>query len=314
VAVPPLLTPELTGGEGAAGEDVLPPLSPEAFEQLLATEDLEQLARGCLQLVQYDDAERLHRLNDHLLALHPAPQPLPVILANADVLLRCQAPEAALTVLDRYGPGPGPGRTAWLLLQWRAADAALDHRRAALALERLRGTAGTAALDAVALPLEQKEDGTVISRSALELLAAHLESRGQPDRAGEILLTAPRAGQAGAERLQEVVRLLQGAPAEEREALLEAALDQAAAVGAWGLAAELLDLQITLSSSPRALERRLRLSPRIDDAYGEWRLRRQDAGATDRSRELEGWLRSPRSPGGHAPLTTPPPSDVPPPP
>ena len=47
-----------------------------------------------------------------------------------------------------------------------------------------------------------------------------------------------------------------------------------------------------------AAERRLRLSRGIDDAYAEWLLGRT---AQSRQAELERQLRSPRSPGGHAP-------------
>ncbi|MEI7953202.1 MAG: hypothetical protein WCH37_11085, partial [Synechococcaceae cyanobacterium ELA182] len=83
------------------------------------------------------------------------------------------------------------------------------------------------------------------------------------------------------------------------------ALEQAAAAGAWSLVAELLTTQAALpavvSGSQRAIERQLRLTRRLDDAYGEWRLRRQeDPGAAARSLELELKLRSPRAPGGHA--------------
>jgi hypothetical protein len=203
-----------------------------------------------------------------------------------------------MDVLNRYGPAAGAERVQWLQLQWRAAAAGLDHRRAALALERLRREGGTA-LDAVSLPLQRKEDGTLVSRSALELLATHLESRGFPRVAGELLVQARRPGVPGAERLQRAVGLLAELPAPEREALLETALEQAAAAGAWGLVAELLDTQAALPSA-RAVERRLRLSGRIDDAYGEWRWRRGDPAAAPRVRQLEIQLRSPRDPGGHA--------------
>ena len=77
---------------------------------------------------------------------------------------------------------------------------------------------------------------------------------------------------------------------------------------AWGLVAELLDQQLAAGlsdpSSARALERRLRLGARIDDVYGEWlQRRRQAAAVTDadqRLQLLDGQLRSPRGPGGHA--------------
>ena len=129
-------------------------------------------------------------------------------------------------------------------------------------------------------------------------LAQHLEARGFQEAAAALLLGSRDPGAAGAQRRLEAVRLLRHLPPQEREALLDAALDQAAAAGAWGLVAELLDAQVGLPSE-RARQRRLRLSPRIDDAYGEWLLLREDPGAAARSAALERLLRSPDAPGGH---------------
>jgi hypothetical protein len=97
------------------------------------------------------------------------------------------------------------------------------------------------------------------------------------------------------------VELFDGLPAVEQDRLLELALEQAAAAGAWGLVGQILDQQLALGQgiperterTERAAERRLRLSRGIDDAYAEWLL--------GRTPELERQLRSPRSPGGHAP-------------
>lgn len=318
----PAATLAPTGEGGATGpagpaepaEEPPPLLSDKAFADLLRDGDLEQLDAACRQSAEADLGERLRQLQQRLLTLHPAPQPLEVVLANADVLLSCRAPSEAMDVLNRFGPAPGAERVQWLQLQWRAAAAGLDHRRAALALERLRQESGTS-LDAIDLPLQRREDGTVISRSALELLALHLESRGFPKVGGELLVRARQGGLAGALRLQQAVGLLAELPASQREALLEAALDQAAAAGAWGLVAELLDTQAALPSG-RAVERRLRLSGRLDDAYGEWRWRREDPASAPRTRQLEIQLRSPRDPGGHAadlpvPATEPAPTTAP---
>ncbi len=284
----------------------LVPLSEPEFASRLAGADLAGLDALCRRSLAEDDRLRLERLRQRLLAIHPAPQPLPVVLANADVLLSCQAPQAALEVLGRYGPGPGAGRVQWLLLQWRAATAALDHRRAALALERLSAS-DPATLQSLLLPIQRLEDGTVRSRAAADLLADHLEGRGLRRAAAELLLASGQGGVAGAERLQRAVRLFDGLPPAEREVLLETALEQAAAAGAWSLVTEILDEQTDLDPpSARAIERRLRLSGRLDDAYGEWRLRRRDPAAAVRSRQLETQLRSPRSPGGHRPEPTPP--------
>jgi len=297
--------------EAAPAQSPFAPISDEAFATLLKGEDPEALGQACLQAIQEDRMERLRQLQERLQGLHPAPQPLAVVLGDAEVLLACKAPEAAMTVLDRYGPSPGPRRDQWLLLQWRAATDALDHRRAALALERL--TAGRPErLEALALTLQRREDGSVVSRPALDVLASHLEARGLPVAAAEVLLASRLPGVAGAHRLQQAARLLQNLPAEEREALLEAALEQAAAVGAWGLVTDLLDQQAALPSA-RAVERRLRLSPRLDDAYGEWLLRRTEPTSLERTRQLERQLRSPRSSGGHGP-PAPPEETSPPPP
>jgi hypothetical protein len=293
---------------------VPPPLSQAEFQELLRHGTLEQLAEGCQRVVEADRLDRLRRIRERLLLILPAPQPLPVVLANAEVLLSCHQPQAALTVLDRISPAAGAERLQWLLMQWRAAQAAMDHRRAALALERL-GSARPARLEALLLPVLRREDGTVVSRPALDVLADHLQARGFPQAAASLLLASQEPGMLGAERRLEAVRLLQALPPEERAALLESALDQAAAVGAWSLVGELLDAQAALPSE-RARQRRLRLSPRIDDAYGEWLILRQDPAASARSAELERLLRSPEAKGGHreapppgtpptAPATTP---------
>jgi hypothetical protein len=298
----------------ASAPAAVPPLSEAVFTARLAADDLAGLDELCRRSVAEDDLPRLRRLRERLLALHPAPQPLPVLLANADVLLTCRAPQAALLVLDRYGPGPGAERVQWLLLQWRAASAGLDHRRAALALERLSAT-DPAALQSLLLPIRRRDDGTVVSRQAVELLADHLESRGLRQAAAELLLASRQAGAPGAERLQRAVRLFDALPAAEQDAVLETALEQAAAAGAWSLVTEILDEQADLDPpSARAIERRLRLSGRLDDAYGEWRLRRRDPAAAARTRQLGRQLRSPRAPGGHAaePAPAPTPSPLPP--
>ena len=292
---PAAATPAATApGQAAAAP---PALSAAAFDELLKRGDLDQLDAACRLTVAAGDRQRLALLRQRLFTMLPVPQPLPVVLANADVLLSCQQPQAALEVLDRYGPAAGAERTQWLLMQWRAASAALDHQRAALALERLAEGRLTN-LQGVLLPLRRQDDGTVVSRPALDVLASQLASRGLGQEAAAALLAADRQGLVGAERMQQVVRLLEDLPAAEREALLDGVLQEAATAGAWGMASELLDLQISLASA-RARERRLRLSPRIDDAYGEWLLRRDDP-SQERRLQLERQLRSPRSPGGHA--------------
>ena len=273
------------------------------FAALLRDGGLDQLAASCTQLLDRGSLTQLQQVQRRLLTIKPAPQPLAVVLANADALIGCQAPQAALRVLERYGPAQGVERYQWLLLEWRAAHAGLDHWRAAAALRQL-AQGELANLETLLLPVQRHADGTVTSRPALDLLAAELESLEQPQAAAEVLLAGRQPGLATASRINRAVQLMQQLPSAERELLLEFALDQAAAAGAWSLVAEILDHQLALATNPavraRAAQRRARLSPRIDDAYGELGLRRQDPAALRRVQELELQLRSPRAPGGHA--------------
>jgi hypothetical protein len=163
--------------------------------------------------------------------------------------------------------------------------------------------------------MRRRDDGTVATRSALDELAEHLAARGLTREAAQVLLSSRLPGLPGAERLRLAAGWGAELTLEQREALLEQALDQAAALGAWGLVNDLLDDQLGLPVA-RARERRIRLAPRLDDAYGEWRLRQDDPAAAARARELEGRLRSPRAPGGHAadlpdPFAPPPPPGPP---
>lgn len=289
---------------GAAPQAVAPD---PAFAALLRSGDLSALDQACAAALQRGDGPQLRRLQQRLLTIHPAPQPLAVVLANAHSLLSCGAPDGALQVLGRVSPAAGAERVQWLVLQWRAAQAGLHHQLAADALERL-AAGNLAALATLQLPVNQRQDGPPVTRPALDLLASHLESLGQRQRAAEVLLSSAQPGAATAVRLSQAVALLDGLPAPDQDRLLELALEQAAAAGAWGLVAQILDQQLALAGSTpesparaeRARERRLRLSGGIDDAYGEWLLRRRDPADPSRQVELERQLRSPRSPGGHA--------------
>ena len=284
----------------------VPGSTPEdQFQELLVKGDLAALNLACQEAVRFDFVTRMRLLQARLLAIAPAPQPLPVVLMNANALLSCQAPDAALTVLNRYSPNTGPERDQWLIQRWRAAQAGLHHRLGAESLELLAG-GHLASLETIALPLQVHDDGTLATRPALDVYADHLEVLGRRREAAAALLAGQMPGKPAAERLQRAVALLEGLPLAERDALLERALDQAAAAQAWGLALALLDDQRRLieasgAQAERARSRLLVLSRRVDDAYSEWRLRRQDPQQVARSAELQQQLRSPRAPGGHAP-------------
>lgn len=279
-----------TGAPWAALAAVPPPAEPS----------LEQLDQACSRRRQRGDLPGLRQLQRQLLLVRPAPQPLPVVLANADALLRCGAPDAALLVLNRFSPAPGPEQVQWTLLQWRAANAALDHRLAAEALRRLASAAGRS-LEQLQVPVSQGTAGRWRTMAALDLLASHLDALGQRDQAAQLLLASRTPGVETAQRLSQAVSWSSSLPLESRLRWLELALEQAAAAGSWGLAAELLDQQLALlEDQPPALrrkveERRRRLSRSIDDAVQ----------LNPRA------VRSPRDPGGHAVTPAPVPASAP---
>jgi hypothetical protein len=257
-----------------------------------------------------------------LLASLPPGSSLEEVLLTAERLLACAAPEGALAALARISPAPGAPRRRWLTMQWRAAHAGLRHGLAVQALTLLAG-GDVQQLEALQLPLALPGDDRAApnrstgpsatrspsqpaTRSALDLLADHLVSLGRPRQAAEVLLASSSPGALTAARWGRAAALADELPLQERDEIMELALEQAAAAGAWGLVAALLDQQLAAGvsdeASQRALERRLRLGQRIDDAYGEWLQRRRLTGPEHeaRNQELERQLRSPRDPGGHA--------------
>jgi len=283
----------------------LPGSTPEAdFQTLLQRGTIPDLNLACQEAASFDFVTRLRLLRQRLMLVAPAPQPLDTVLLNANALLSCRAPDDALVVLNRYGPKAGVERDRWLILRWRAANAGLNHAVAADALQLL-ANGQLASLETVALPLRLRDDGTLVTRAALDVLADHLATLGRDQEAAMVLLAARMPGTAAAERLQRAVALLRQSPVAERNQLLEQALDQAAADGAWGLALALLNdqrqlLQASGVSDEAARQRLLRLSQRVDDAYSEWQARRQDSQQGERAAQLQQQLRSPRAPGGHA--------------
>ena len=254
------------------------PMAEERFQQWLLESDLQQLERGCTDPL----IGRQQEIRDRLLVLHPAPDSFELVVANATALLTCGSPDSAARVLNRISPAVGEERRRWLRLRWQAAAAGLDHREAALALLRLVNG------DLIALASLELGDG----RLGLDQLAEHEAALGRQQEAAAVLLLAPNA-----QRLAQAADWLAGADAAAADQLLEQALDQAAVDQAWGLAVELLELQLRLQlaaggDGARPRQRLQRLAAQLDDRYSLWRLEGGD--------ELELGLRAPRQPGGHA--------------
>ena len=258
------------------------PLAEERFQQWLLESDLQQLELGCGDPLISAGGGRRQQIRDRLLVLHPAPQSFERVMANASALLTCGSPDSAARVLNRISPAQGEERRLWLRLRWQAAASALDHREAALALRRLVNG------DLIALADLDLGDG----RLGLDQLALHEAALGRQDEAVGLLLLAPNP-----QRLAQAAEWLAVRDDEAADQLLEQALDQAAAAQAWGLAVELLELQLKLQlaaggDGARPRQRLQRLAAQLDDRYSLWRLE----GGVDLDREL----RSPRQPGGHA--------------
>lgn len=271
---------------------------------LLPTDPALLLA-SCRQARAAGRVDQLRQLRQRLLQVAQSSQSFAQLLLSSEALLDCQAPAAAMQVLDGYGPLPGEERRQWLVQQWRAAAAGLDHERAAQALLRLSSLEGLD-LEQFSLPVGPvPASGRPYQRPAIDLLAEDLESLGRNAQAAALLLAARQPGEPRARRLRRGVLLSPQRDLAERDRWLETALEEAAAAGAWSLASDLLDDQVWLhlqagEDPSRAVQRRLRLSQRLDDAYGEWRLRRHDPWDRSRAAALEQQLRSPAAPGGHA--------------
>ena len=262
-------------------------MSEERFQTVLVEMDVSAAEQACLDPLIADTDRRRQDLRDRLLALHPVIDSLDLVLENAEALMSCGAPEAAAVVLNRYSPRAGDERRRWLLLRWRAAAAALDHRQAALALRRLV-VGNLTALNAPLLP------GQV---NGLDQLALHEAAQGRNAVAVEVQLMADLSGVQGARRMARAAQWLDADQFEQADQLLETALDQAAVAEAWGLAMELLRQQLQLQMAAggdgaRPRQRMERLATVLDDRYALQQLQPEN--------HLDPLLRSPRDPGGHA--------------
>ena len=290
-------------------------MAPEVFEAVLLEGDIPALQQACADAVQFGLEERLRLLRNRLMEVAPAPQPFEVVMANAQALMQCKAPDSVPVVLARFGPAPGRQRREWLLLSWQAAAAAFDQDRAVLALMRLV-EGDRSRLEEERLIVGLDDEGQPQTRSALDLLAEHQIANGQESEAVLTLLAARTPGVAAARRLGLASELLGALEPERSGPLLEAALDQAAAAQAWNLAEDLLRLQLALElenggSGDRPRERLRRLATRVDDRFTLLDLDREssDLGSEERQ-QLDQELRSPRAPGGHAALGESRPSEV----
>ena len=249
------------------------------FQQWLLEANLVQLEQACVDPLIGATSIRKQQIRDQLLLLHPAPQPFEQLMAAARALLTCGSPDSAAVVLNRIGPVPVISAP---VVEPAPGGGGGPDRQASLALRRLVNG------DLVALGSLELVNG----RRGLDQLAEHEAAIGRMNEAAAVLLMAPNPA-----RLGQVAEWLATEDAEQADQLLEQALDQAAADQAWGLAVDLLQLQLRLQlatggDGARPRERLERLSARLDDRYTLWQLQGRA--------EPDPLLRSPREPGGHA--------------
>ncbi|CAI8167349.1 MAG: Uncharacterised protein [Prochlorococcus marinus str. MIT 9215] len=293
---------------------VLEPMPQAAYEKVLLEGEISELKAACADASRFGLDLRLRELRDRLMVVAPAPQPFERILQNTQALMACKAPHSAQIVLSRFGPAPGPQRRTWLLLSWQAANEALDHAGATLALRRLVD-GNLAMLDNELLTVGYSEDGLPLTRNALDLFVEHEIALGHPDEAAMVLMAGGNQQEQnvglGSRRLALLADLLAKLDDDQTTTLLEAALDRAAVDEAWGLAEDLLRLQISLDlaaggDGEQARQRLERLAESIDDRYTVLELIQDDQNQQEAAIRLQQQLRSPRQPGGHAASQTPP--------
>ena len=273
-----LLSGPLLAAVPAVDQRPAPARSDEAFAALLESKNRAELVVGCRESKAEGLNDRLRQLRRRLLELHEDTSSLAVVFADTEALLRCKAPDAALQVLERISPDREAERARWLELQWQAASAGLDLRRASLALKRLSGDS-PAALNAIELPVAEPSGPAAqpTLRSALDLQAAQQEAMGDLTGAAALLQEPASTGVAIARRRQQAAQLLaaQG-DFVAAEQLVASGIDLAAAASAWALSSALLEdqrrYQLALDDRQGAAatnDRRIRLSRRIGDGMGE---------------------------------------------
>ncbi len=119
-----LLEPNVPAPEPGASAPAVPGSTPEdQFQQQLLQGDLPTLNQACLEAANFGFNQRLRLLQARLLEMAPAPQPLPTVLANANALLSCRAPDAALSAINGWCSVGAPPRRActtdWLQKLWK---------------------------------------------------------------------------------------------------------------------------------------------------------------------------------------------------
>ncbi len=292
---------QLVAANGASDDirKLSEPISETSYKQILQDGGIDELLMACEDASKFSLDSRLRELSYRLTTLFPQPLPVEVVIANAQALLACKAPDSAQKILSNFSSPSGLNRREWLIVSWQAANASMDHLNAALALRELvQGKVKE--LDKEQLVVSLLEDGSSLTRSALDLLADHEISLGQWESAAKVLMAGRKRGSVGVRRMALASQLLERLSDDQRQSMLEIALENAAKDKAWWLASDILKLQLILDIKAGGegvvLRNRLeKLAKELDDSYTLWEIISTDVSRKEEAARLKNQLWSPRN-------------------
>ncbi len=283
-----------------ANEDLIKPLSRISYQEILEQGDLSSLERACMDAAKFSLDSRLRELSNRLMDLSLRSQSFDERLVLAKALMRCKAPENAQKLLSSINFPQSSGKwREWLMLSWEAANGAIDHPGAALALKKLsNGTYSN--LDNEKMIVGYEKDGSPITKSALDVLADHERYSGNLDAASKVLMAGRTGGSIGARRLALAAQLMKTLNQEKRRNLLGIALNNALEDKAWWLVEDILRLQLiyelAAGGDGKLLKQSLeRLSIELDDSYTLWEIIRDDPSRNAEVNALEKKLATPQN-------------------
>ena len=264
----------------------------------LAQETILQMSVACSDAAQLSSDRRLRELSDQLMHSVNLNNSFDLEMQRAVALIACKDPETAQQVLRRINPINSEKKRAWSMLFWQASNAVMDHSSAALALRSL-SEGNLQRLDDEQITVGYSQDGTPLTRLALDLLAEHERLNGRCGVAAKVLLAGRKGGALGATRISRVAQCLDGLSVERRKDLLESALVEANADDAWWLIGDILRLQVELDLAAGGdaqipLQRLEKYSKELDDLYTQFELIRIEKRNREKRTLLEDQLRSPR--------------------
>ena len=264
----------------------------------IALETISQLRVACSDAANRSSDRRLRELSQHLKSSAQSTNSFDLEMQRAAAFMACKAPENAQQVLQGINPTNIAEQKSWSRLLWKASNAVMDHSNAALALRRL-AEGNLQRLDDEPITVGNTQEGTPLTRLALDLLAEHERLNGRCEVAARVLLAGRKRGALGAARLSQVVQCLEGLSMNRRKDLLESALNEANADNAWWLVGDILKLQIELDLASGGdaqipLQRLEKYSIELDDRYMQLELIRIQSSNQEERTLLEDQLRSPK--------------------